>query len=83
LANQLVALSLEHYSRSNWQNSMEVCNQQLAPDPRNTAAYNNLCCSQIKLKDCDRTVQKTLEIGPHFELAGNNLRQARRKKAGD
>lgn len=55
LANQLVALSFEHYNRSNWQKSMEVCNQQLAPDPRNTAAYNNLGCSHIKLKDYDRT----------------------------
>jgi Flp pilus assembly protein TadD len=53
-------------------------------NPRNIAAYNNLCAANIMLGEFDKAIaaaNKALEIDPNYQLTKNNLQWAKDVKA--
>ncbi|WP_299442094.1 hypothetical protein [uncultured Aquimarina sp.] len=74
--NGYIQLSLLHYNKLDYFNSIQVSKKALSLDPTNSIVYNNLCSAYNRLKMYDKAkeaCEKSLAVDNSSELAKNNL----------
>lgn len=79
-AVQYVNLSQQHYRDGDYEKCIATSEQALDLDPGNSAAYNNICVANIRLKQWDTAIsacEKAISINPNSQLARNNLAWAK------
>lgn len=77
-------LSLYYFQGKLYQESVKMAEKVISINPKNIAAYNNLCAANIMLGDFDKAIEvanKALEIDPNYQLTKNNLQWAKDVKA--
>ncbi len=77
-------LSLYYFQGKLYQESAKMAEKVVSINPRNIAAYNNLCAANIMLGEFDKAIEaanKALEIDPNYQLTKNNLQWAKDVKA--
>lgn len=79
-----ISLSLEWYTANNFRKSLEAAQQAVKINPNDATGYNNACAAANKLGEFDIAIEageKALQLKPDWELAKNNLVEARKGKA--
>lgn len=77
-------LSLYYFQGKLYQESVKMAEKVISINPKNIAAYNNLCAANIMLGEFDKAIEaadKALEIDPNYQLTKNNLQWAKDAKA--
>jgi Flp pilus assembly protein TadD len=83
-ADQLVNLSLHHFQRGSYGDSIDAARKALVLRPDYAEAYNNLAAAYAARGDWDDAIQAALaalRLNPALQLARNNLAWAEREKA--
>ena len=85
-ATDYVTASLQYYNRGEYEKCIDASEKALDLDPAISAAYNNICVSNIQLKRWDRAIdacEKAIALNPDIKLFRNNLAWAQREEAKD
>jgi len=72
-----LSLSHKYYQNQQFALVISTCKELLKIDPKNSAAYNNICSSYNQLgqwKLGAEACKKALKIDPNYQLAKNNLK---------
>ena len=80
-----VDLAFHYYKADRLEDCTDASRKALELEPRNSAAYNNICAALTRLGELDRAIvacHRALELDPDFRRARANLRWALDLKAG-
>jgi tetratricopeptide (TPR) repeat protein len=79
-----ISLSLEWYTAGNFRKSLEAAQEAVKMNPNDATGYNNVCAAANKLGEFDIAVEageNAVRLKPEWELAKNNLAEAKKGKA--
>jgi tetratricopeptide (TPR) repeat protein len=78
-----INLSLEWYKVSNFRKSLEAAQNAVKIRSEDATGYNNICAAANRLGEFDIAIEageKAIQLKPDWELAKNNLEEAKRLK---